>query len=144
MLKPIAPVIPGIGIASAFPDVCETPTPPRLPIPYTNVAHLDQADSVTDKSGKELLVGPLRFHVLLEKAKIDSSTGDETGIFGGIVCGDTGGECRVIQSSKSVLYGPEKKGIVRFMDATLQNIIDNQPNASGNVMSSFPTVLVGD
>jgi hypothetical protein len=139
------PIAPALGIAYSFPDVCETILPfvGKIPFPFPNIAQLDQADKVSDDSGKELVVGPAMFHVLLEGAKIADSSGDEAGFIGGIITGDTKGECELTQASTSVKYGSEGKGLVRFMDATLQNIKDSQPNATGNVMSAFPTVLVG-
>ena len=139
MSKPIAPAL---GIAFAFPDVCKTPAPPAppVPIPYPNIAQLSDADAVTDESDKELLVGPNGDHVLLEGAVIDTSTGDEAGSVGGVKSSKTKGKCEIVQASSSVKYGPDEKGIVRFMDATTQN----EENASGFVMGAFPTVLVGD
>mgnify|MGYP006306965689 CR=1 FL=1 len=138
-MKPIAPAV---GIAFAFPDVCKTPAPPGspVPIPYPNIAQLADADAVTDESNKELLVGPNGDHVLLEKAVIQTSSGDEAGSVGGVKSGGIKGKCEIVQASSSVVYGPEEKGIVRFMDATTQN----DENASGFVMGAFPTVLVGD
>ncbi len=145
MGKPVAlrPDMP-IGVASAFPDVCETilPLVGKVPLPFTNVAQLCDADAASDVEGKKLLVGGLP--VLLEGAMIKESSGDEVGFLGGVVSGGTEGECMIVQASQTVVYGEERKGLVRFMDATIQNIIDGQPNATGNVMSAFPTVLVGD
>lgn len=137
------PIAPALGIAYSYPDVCETilPLVGKIPFPFPNVAQLDQTDKVSNEGG-ELLVGPLRLHVLLEGAKIPDSSGDEGGFIGGIVTGDTKGECELWEASRSVKYGGN--GIVRFMDSTYQNIKDQQPNATGNVMSAFPTVLVGD
>lgn len=140
-LKPIA----AEGVASAFPDVCETilPLVGKIPLPFTNVAKLMDADAASDEGGKELLVGPLGLHVLLEGAEIKDSSGDEVGFLGGVVNEETQGPCKIMQASSSVKYNG--KGIVRFMDATAQNMDDNkQPNATGNVVSGFPTVLVGD
>jgi hypothetical protein len=145
MGKPIAlKPITVEGVATAFPDVCETilPLVGKIPLPFTNVAKLMDADKASDEPGKELLVGPLGQPVLLKYAVIKESSGDEVGFLGGVVTEDTQGECRIIQASESVLYNGE--GIVRFMDATTQNIKDEQPNATGNVVSGFPTVLVGD
>ena len=140
------PIAPAMGIAFSFPDVCETilPLVGKIPFPFPNVALLIDADSVSDEKGKELLVGPSGLHVLLEGAKITDSTGDEAGFLGGIVTGETNGECKLTQASTSVKYGSEGKYLVRFMDITEQNISDEIPNATGNVMSAFPTVLVGD
>jgi Domain of unknown function (DUF4150) len=138
MAKPIAPAK---GIASAFPDVCKTQVgPAQVPLPYPNVAQLSQANSVTNASGKEVLVGPGGDYVLLLDAQVDSSTGDEAGSIGGVKSGGVKGQCRLVQASQSVIYGPQEKGIVRFLDRTEQN----DGNAQGMVLSAFPRVLVGD
>jgi hypothetical protein len=138
MAKPIAPAK---GIASAFPDVCKTQVgPAQVPLPYPNVAQLSQANSVTDASGKEVLVGPGGDHVLLVDAQVDRSTGDEAGSIGGVKSQGITGPCRLVQASQSVIYGPQGKGIVRFLDRTEQN----NGNAQGMVLSAFPRVLVGD
>ena len=139
------PVALALGVAYAFPDVCETilPIVGKIFLPFPNIAQLDQASSISDANGG-LLIGPASMHALLGDASIDTSTGDELGFLGGIVNDQTSGKCEIKQSSQTVLYGPEGKGIVRFMDMTFQNMDDTQPNAVGNVMSAFPTVLVGD
>jgi Domain of unknown function (DUF4150) len=138
MAKPIAPAK---GIASAFPDVCKTQVgPAQVPLPYPNVAQLSQANSVTNASGKEVLVGPGGDYVLLLDAQVDRSTGDEAGSIGGVKSGGVKGQCRLVQASQSVIYGPQEKGIVRFLDRTEQN----DGNAQGLVLSAFPRVLVGD
>jgi hypothetical protein len=136
------PVAIAKGIAFAFPDVCLTPSPPGspIPIPYPNIAQLDQASPVSDAGGKELLVGPSGDHVLLKDSSISSSSGDEAGSAGGVTSGTTKGECKLVQGSGSVLYGPDSKGLVRSLDQTTQN----SNNAQGVVLSAFPTVLVGD
>jgi hypothetical protein len=134
------PIAPAKGIAFAFPDVCRTPAPPGspVPLPYPNVAQLNAASLRTDASGKELRAGG--DHVLLKGAEVDSSTGNEAGSSGGVVSGDTGGKCTITGASGSVVYGPEARGLVRFLDTTDQN----DGNARGLVLSAFPTVLVGD
>ncbi len=139
MSKPIAPMM---GIAFAFPDVCNTPAPPSppVPVPYPNIAQLDQALNVTDVGGKELLVGPSSLHALLQDSEIPSSTGDEAGSVGGVQSGTIKGRCRVTAASGSVVYGPSSKGIARFMDQTKQN----NDNADGFILAAFPMVLVGD
>ena len=138
MSKPIAPAK---GIAFAFPDVCKTPAPPGspVPIPYPNIAQLSQASPVSNESGKALLVGS-GDPVLLLDAEVSTSSGDEAGSVGGVKSGKTKGKCEIKQASSSVVYGPQKKGIVRFLDQTEQN----DGNAQGMVLSAFPTVLVGD
>jgi hypothetical protein len=139
MPKPIAVAK---GVAVAFPDVCKTPAPPAppVPVPYPNVAQLDQASGISDEAGRELLVGPAGDHVLLADAKVDTSTGDEAGSAGGVRSGGVKGACTVVQASGSVLYGPQGKGVARFLDRTEQN----GGNAQGNLLSAFPTVQVGD
>jgi hypothetical protein len=135
------PVAPAKGIAFAFPDVCLTPAPPSpspIPIPYPNIAQLADATPVSDESGKELLVGG--DHVLLKDSTVKKSSGDEAGTSGGLTSGTTGDECKLVQGSATVLYGPNKAGLVRSLDQTTQN----KGNAVGMVLSAFPTVLVGD
>lgn len=137
-MKPIAPAV---GIAFAFPDVCNTPAPPAppVPIPYPNIAQLADADPVTE----DLVVGPSEYKVLLKTEndpEIQTSSGDEAGSVGGVKSGGIKGPCKFKEASTSVVYGPDGLGIVRFMDATEQN----DGNAMGFVMGTFPTVLVGD
>jgi hypothetical protein len=135
MSKPIAPAT---GIAFAFPDVCLTPAPPSspVPIPYPNIAQLASATGVTTT----LFVGPASLAVMLMDTQIATSSGDEAGSAGGVTSGTIMGRCVVTQASGSVLYGPNGTGIARFLDATSHN----NDNAQGMLMSSLPTVLVGD
>lgn len=135
------PIAPAKGIAFAFPDVCMTPVPlALLPVPYPNVAQLDQATGITNIQDKELVVGSDRVHVLLKDSEIPTSSGDEAGSSGGVKSRKIKGRCIIISASQSVLYGPNKQGIARFMDQTQQN----DENTYGVVLSAFPTVLVGD
>lgn len=136
------PVAPAKGIAFAFPDVCLTPAPPAPPVPtpYPNVAQLSQAAPVSDAGGRALKVGPAGDYVLLLGSEVAQSSGDEAGSVGGVKSGMIKGKCTVVQASRSVLYGPQGKGLVRFADRTEQN----SGNAQGMVLSAFPTVLVGD
>jgi hypothetical protein len=133
------PVAPKKNMAMAFPDVCKTPTPGGpVPIPYPNIAQFANATGVSDESGKELLVGGV--HVLLKDSSISNSDGDQAGSIGGVKSGGIAGECKIVQASGSVVYGPNKKGLARLMDQTQQN----GTNANGFVLSADPTVLVGD
>ncbi len=130
------PVAVAKGIVLAFPDVCLTPTPAgTIPVPYPNIAQLDQASPV---SAPGLLVGG--DPVLLKSSVVATSTGDEAGTAGGVTSGSIKGKCEFTQASGSVLYGSDGQGIVRFMDTTSQN----NGNATGVVLSAFPTVLIGD
>jgi hypothetical protein len=139
MAKPIAPAK---GIAFAFPDVCNTPSPGGpVPIPYPNIAKLDEANPISNTAGKALLVGSASDPVLLHNSVIPSSTGDEGGTAGGgVSSGTIKGPCTLSQASGSVFYGRNRLGLVRFLDQTEQN----NRNATGMVLSAFPTVLVGD
>ena len=133
------PIAPASGIAVAFPDVCQTPsTSGQAPIPYPNVAELGNATEKSDEERRELIVGSS--YVLLEGAEVNTSSGDEAGSIGGVTSNKTKGKCKITGCSQTVKYGKDGKGIVRFMDETQQN----DENASGVVLSSFPTVLVGD
>lgn len=134
MSKPIAPAM---GIAFAFPDVCNTPTPGGpVPIPYPNIAQLDQAQNVAD----QLLIGPAEYKALLVDSEVLTSSGDEAGSAGGVKSGGIKGACKITQGSGSVVYGSAEKGLARFGDTTDQN----GGNATGMVLSAFPTILVGD
>ena len=138
MSKPIAPAT---GIAFAFPDVCKTPTPGGpVPIPYPNIAQLDQATGVSNDAGKALLIGPSSFPAMLIDAEVAVTTGDEAGSAGGVTSGTIKGRCVVTQASGSVIYGGSSKGIARFLDTTSHN----NDNAQGMLLIAFPTVLVGD
>lgn len=157
MTNPIAPAKDG-GVAFAFPDVCKTPLGSSdVPLPYPNIAQLIE-DELEDKSFItksevcELVVGQEEHHVLLEGAVVKKSTGDEAGSKGGVISDNIQGPCRIVKAenggaSATVVYGPgEGKGIVRFMDKTEQNLDAEKEkvNASGVVLSSFPSVVVGD
>lgn len=128
------PVCPNQGIAFAFPDVCNTPTPGGpVPIPYPNIAQLASATDVAD----DLKLGPSGLNALLEGSSVATSSGDEAGSAGGVSSGTIMGEMKVTSASTTVLYGG--KGIARFGDPTTQN----NENAVGTLLGAFPTVLIG-
>lgn len=128
------PICPTQGIAFAFPDVCNTPSPGGpVPIPYPNIAQLSDAQDVAD----DLLLGPSSLKALLVDSTISTSSGDEAGSAGGVSSGTIMGECKVTSGSGSVLYGG--RGVARFSDPTTQN----NENAVGLLLGAFPTVLVG-
>jgi hypothetical protein len=140
------PIAPAQGIAFAFPDVCLTPSPGGpVPVPYPNIADLSQAQPVSDAAGKELLVGPSSLPVVLQSSTVPTSSGDEGGSAGGgTTTGTIKGPCEVAQGSGSVLYGAQGLGIARFGDPTDHNKSGPAANASGTILATFPTVLVGD
>lgn len=130
------PICPNQGIAFAFPDVCDTPTPGgTVPIPYPNIAQLADAEDIAD----DLKLGPAGLNPLLMESTVATSSGDEAGSAGGVVSGEIKGECKVTSASSSVKYGSDGKGIARFGDTTSQN----KENAVGTLLGLFPTVLVG-
>ena len=137
MAKPIAVAK---GIAFAFPDVCQVPVGTGMvPVPFPNIAQLSDAKPVTDEPDKELKVGG--DYVLIKTSIVDVSTGDEAGSGGGLKSGQPqAGPCEITQASETVVYGPNKDGVVRFMDTTDQN----DKNAVGFILSAVPTVMVGD
>lgn len=70
------------GLCQAFPDVCKTPSPGGpVPVPYTNVAMLNQA---VKTSTKVKFVGKA---VVTRKSEVPMSSGDEAGTAGGVVSG---------------------------------------------------------
>lgn len=139
------PVAPAENIAFAFPDICLTTVGPSVvPIPYPNIADLGGADNISDEPNKELLVSGK--HVLLKISTVAGSTGAEAANpNSGVTSGSQNGLCYMAQASGTVFYGPNKAGLVRFMDATEQNALnENSPgNAKGMVLSANPTVLIG-
>jgi len=128
------PICPTQGIAFAFPDVCNTPTPGGpVPVPYPNIAQLSAAQDVAT----DLLLGPAGLNAVLQDSFVQTSTGDEAGSAGGVTSGTIMGRCAVTGGSATVLYGG--RGIARFGDPTTQN----SRNATGQLLGAFPTVLVG-
>jgi uncharacterized Zn-binding protein involved in type VI secretion len=127
------PICPAQGIAFAFPDICNTPSPGGpIPIPYPNIAQLSD---VTGEA-KDLQVGGMK--VLVKGSKVATSSGNEGGTAGGgVTSGKIKGEMEVSAGSATVLCGG--KEIARFGDPTQQN----SGNAVGTLLGAFPTVLVG-
>src|SRR5688572_2334909 len=102
------------GVATAFPDVCKTPSPAGpVPIPYPNVAQ----STDTAKGSKTVTVGgnPL----MLNGSNFSTSTGDEAGAAGGIVSGGTKGKAEFVNYSFDVKI--EGKNVCRLGDMMVQN-----------------------
>ncbi|MEV8467463.1 DUF4150 domain-containing protein [Fluviibacterium sp. DFM31] len=131
------PIATASGIAFAFPDVCNTPTPGGpVPIPYPNIAQLADASPVAGTAGNPVTAGGTA--VLLANSVVQTSSGDEAGTAGGgISSGTIKGACEMTTFSSTVFANGQ--GVVRFGDTTSQNT----RNAVGTVLSAFPTVLVG-
>ena len=79
------------GIATAFPDVCKTPTPAGpIPIPYPNIAMANQASSGTCTKKVKIQ----NKAAILKGTEIPSSSGDEAGSIGGVVSSKIKGSCK--------------------------------------------------
>jgi hypothetical protein len=105
----------GDGMAMAPVDVCKTPVPggPPVPIPYPNVAKFKQITQ-GDKSRKID-----SSQVMTQATVISSSSGGEPGTLGGVVSSASGGKTKALSWSMTVKVGG--KGVVRHLDATMQN-----------------------
>lgn len=103
------------GVASAFPDVCKTPSPGGpVPIPYPNVAK--SADTSQGSSTVEMDGNP----VMLKGSVFSTSTGDEAGTAGGGVASNTTkGKAEFVNYSFDVIV--EGKNVARLGDMMLQN-----------------------
>jgi hypothetical protein len=115
-----------------MPDICNTPSPAgTVPIPYPNIAQLADAIGTSAEGGNAVFAGGKA--ILLKTSKIAQSTGDEAGTAAPM----TKGEATFTNASSTVLI--HRTGVVRFGDPTTQN----GGNASGSVLSTPVTVLVG-
>ena len=88
------------GVCNAAPDTCKTPSPGGpVPVPYPNVAMLNQANPGTLSKKVKILNQP----IVLKNTVITMSSGDEGGTAGGGVI-------------SSMIKGPVqfKKGSVKF------------------------------
>jgi len=103
------------GIATAFPDVCKTPSPGGpIPIPYPNIA----MSSDTAKGSKKVKVDGEP--VMLKDSNFSMSTGDEPGTAGGgVVSNKTKGKAEFVNFSFDVKF--EGKNVPRLGDLMLQN-----------------------
>ena len=85
------------GIATAFPDVCLTPSPAGpIPIPYPNIAQSSdtaQGSQTVTIDGNPVMIQGLNF---------STSTGDEAGSAGGVVSALTKGKAEFILYSFDV------------------------------------------
>lgn len=91
----------GGGQCFAFPDVCKTPAPPAppIPIPYPNIAMLNQASGGTCSS-KVKIMGK---KAATKNTEITMSSGDEAGnAGGGVVSNKFKGSAKFKQGSSKV------------------------------------------
>ncbi len=108
-----------------MPDVCKTPAPPGppVPVPYPNVAMMNQATKTSTKvrfAGKP---------VVTVKSEIPRSVGDEAGSAGGVVSGMNIGKATFKQGSAKVIV--EGQRCVFLSAVTAQN------GANANVPSGI-------
>jgi len=103
------------GIATAFPDVCKTPSPGGpIPIPYPNIAQ----SSDTSQGSRQVKVDGNP--IMLQGSVFATSTGDEAGSAGGGVASNTvKGKAEFVAYSFDVKV--EGKGVPRLGDMMLQN-----------------------
>lgn len=103
------------GVATAFPDVCKTPSPGGpVPIPYPNVAL--SADTANGSKTVKVDGNP----VMLKDSNFSTSTGDEAGTAGGgVASGKTKGKAEFVNYSFDVKI--EGKNVPRLGDMMVQN-----------------------
>ena len=103
------------GIATAFPDVCKTPTPGGpVPIPYPNIA---MSSDTADGSKTVSMDGN---PIMLKGSNFSTSTGDEAGTAGGgVVSSKTKGKAEFVNYSFDVKV--EGKNVPRLGDMMIQN-----------------------
>lgn len=102
------------GIATAFPDVCKTPTPGGpVPIPYPNIAQ--STDTAQGSKQVKMDGNP----IMLKDSNFSTSTGDEPGSLGGVVSNINKGKAEFILYSFDVKV--EGKNVPRLADLMLQN-----------------------
>lgn len=102
------------GVATAFPDVCKTPTPGGpVPIPYPNVAM--SSDTSQGSQTVKMDGNP----IMLKKSVFSTSTGDEAGSVGGVVSNTFKGKAEFVNYSFDVKV--EGKNVPRLGDMMVQN-----------------------
>jgi hypothetical protein len=102
------------GMSTAFPDVCNTPTPGGpIPIPYPNIGQ------ASDTSGGPSSVTCDGSMPMVKGAKYSMSSGDEAGSVGGVMSGCIKGECEFMMYSFDVKF--EGNNVCRLGDPLFHN-----------------------
>lgn len=102
------------GVATAFPDVCKTPSPAGpVPIPYPNVAQ----SSNTAQGSKKVKIDSNP--IMLQGSNFSTSTGDEAGSAGGVASNTIKGKAEFVNYSFDVKV--EGKNVPRLGDMMVQN-----------------------
>jgi hypothetical protein len=130
----------GGGQCFAFPDVCKTPTPAGpVPIPYPNIAMLNQASGGTCSS-KVKICGDF---AVMQDTEITMSSGDEAGSVGGVVSNKIKGPAKFTQGSSKVKI--EGKGAAYLGAMVAQNDGSNANMPAGHqVAPSQVKVIVAN
>jgi uncharacterized Zn-binding protein involved in type VI secretion len=123
------------GVATAFPDVCQTPSPGGpVPVPYPNVAM--SSDTAQGSRDVKIDGNP----IMLQGSNFSMSTGDEAGSAGGgVTSGVTKGKAEFVNFSFDVMI--EGKPVPRLGDMMLQNK-GGSPNTAPMPEVQPPTVVV--
>ena len=109
------------GVATAFPDVCKTPSPAGpIPIPYPNIAK--SSDTAKGTSKVKCDGNP----VCVKDSNFSMSTGDEAGSAGGGVASNKiKGKAEFVLFSMDVKF--EGKNVCRAFDIMLHNDKNTPP-----------------
>jgi hypothetical protein len=122
------------GVATAFPDVCKTPSPAGpVPIPYPNVAM--SANTAQGSVQVKMDGNP----IMLQNSVFSMSTGDEAGSAGGVVSGTIKGKAQFVCFSFDVMV--EGKSVPRLADPMVQNM-SGSPNTPPMPEVQPPLVVV--
>lgn len=123
------------GIATAFPDVCKTPSPAGpIPIPYPNIA---QSSNTAQGSTTVKIDGN---PIMLKDSNFSTSSGDEAGTAGGGVASNTTkGKAEFVNYSFDVKV--EGKNVPRLGDLMLQNKMSS-PNTPPFPEVQAPIVII--
>jgi uncharacterized Zn-binding protein involved in type VI secretion len=124
----------GDGQCFAFPDVCKTPTPGGpVPIPYPNIAMLNQASGGT-VSSKVKIMGK---KAATQDTEITMSSGDEAGSVGGVISNKIKGSAKFKQGSSKVKI--EGKGAAYLGAMVGQNDGSNSNMPAGHQVAPSQT-----
>ncbi len=122
------------GIATAFPDVCKTPSPAGpIPIPYPNIAK--SSDTAQGSQTVTMDGNP----IMLQGSVFSTSTGDEAGSAGGVASSVTKGKAEFVLYSFDVKV--DGKSVPRLGDLMLQNK-GGSPNTPPFPEVQAPVVVV--
>lgn len=123
------------GVATAFPDTCNTPAPPAppVPIPYPNVAM--SSDTAMGSTDVKMDGNP----IMLQGSNFSMSTGDEAGSVLGVASGCIKGKAEFVMYSFDVTV--EGKPVPRLGDSMVQNK-GGAPNTAPMPEVQPPVVVV--